>query len=106
VKRVVYTSSAAAILFSGNGQEVVDESAWTDIDYFKDLKLTARSYTSSKTKTERAALEFAEQHGLDLVTLIPSLVLGPFNSPRIPASFYVGLAMIMGMITLFNKKSY
>jgi nucleoside-diphosphate-sugar epimerase len=106
VKRVVYTSSAAAILFSGNGQEVVDESAWTDMDYFKDLKLTARSYTASKTKTERAALEFAEQHGLDLVTLIPSLVLGPFNSPRIPASFYVGLAMIMGMITLFNKKSY
>lgn len=102
VKRVVYTSSAAAIMFSGNGQEVVDESAWTDIDYFKDLKLTARSYTVSKTKTERAALEFAEQHGLDLVTLIPSLVLGPFNSPRIPASFYVGLAMIMGNRNLYR----
>ncbi|XP_011017535.1 PREDICTED: vestitone reductase-like [Populus euphratica] len=96
VKRVVYTSSAAAIMFSGDGQEVVDERAWTDIDYFKDLKLTASSYTASKTKTERAALEFAEQHGLDLVTLIPSLVLGPFNSPRIPASLYVGLAMILG----------
>ncbi|KAG6786678.1 hypothetical protein POTOM_008286 [Populus tomentosa] len=106
VKRVVYTSSAAAILFSGNGQEVVDESAWTNMDYFKDLKLTTSSSTASKTKTERAALEFVEQHGLDLVTLIPSLALGPFNSPRIPASLYVGLAMITGMITLFKKKSY
>ncbi|KAL3604019.1 hypothetical protein D5086_004878 [Populus alba] len=93
-------------MLSGNGQEVVDESAWTNIDYFMDLKLTTSSYTASKTKTERAALEFAEQHGLDLVTLIPSLALGSFNSPRIPASLYVGLAMITGMITLFKKKTY
>ncbi|CAK7347910.1 unnamed protein product [Dovyalis caffra] len=96
VKKVVYTSGASTVLFSGNGQEVVDESSWTDVDYFRSLNVMGSSSLVAKTYTERAALEFAEQNGLDLVTLIPSLVMGPFICPRIPRSVYLGLAMIWG----------
>ena len=97
VKRVVYTSSAATVMFNNKDQGVTDESIWSDNDFCKPLKLMATSYMVSKTKTERAALEFAEKHGLDLVTLIPSLVVGPFICPDLPGSVYMGMAMILGM---------
>ncbi|XP_052306803.1 vestitone reductase isoform X1 [Populus trichocarpa] len=96
VKRVVYTSGISTVLFSGNGQQVADESAWTDIDYFRSLNVIGNPSLIAKTYTERAALEFAEQHGLDLVTLIPSLVFGPFICPKIPRSVHMGLAMVLG----------
>ncbi|KAI9088264.1 hypothetical protein K1719_029985 [Acacia pycnantha] len=35
-------------------------------------------YGISKTLTEKAVLEFGEQNGLDVVTVIPPLVVGPF----------------------------
>ncbi|KAJ9171268.1 hypothetical protein P3X46_014658 [Hevea brasiliensis] len=101
VKRVVYTSSTTAVLFSGNGQEMVDESAWTDVDLFRSANLMATSYVAAKTKTERAAIEFAEENGMDLVTVVPSLVVGSFICSRVPSSVYMGLALILG-----NKDQY
>ncbi|KAJ4844949.1 hypothetical protein Tsubulata_019065, partial [Turnera subulata] len=86
VKRVVYTSSAAAVSFNGNGQDTVDESVWSDLDYCKSMTPVQASYVVAKTKTEKAALEFAEQNGMDLVTVIPCLTVGPFICPRIPSS--------------------
>ncbi|MBA0671423.1 hypothetical protein Goklo_023962 [Gossypium klotzschianum] len=77
VKRVVYTSSASTVMFNGQDVEVVDESFWTDVDFVREnLSPFMRSYMISKTLTERAALEFGTQHGLDVVTVIPSLVVG------------------------------
>jgi hypothetical protein len=68
VKRVVYTSSEAAVLLNGD-QEVdeMDESFWSDVDLLRASKPFGHlsSYMISKTLTERAALEFAEKHGLD-----------------------------------------
>ncbi|KAG7992793.1 hypothetical protein I3843_02G145700 [Carya illinoinensis] len=99
VKRVVYTSSAAAILY--NGQDVddeADESVWSDVDFIKALKTHGGSYAVSKTLTERTVLEFGEKHGLelDVITIIPSLVIGPFICPKLPGSVSVALAMILG----------
>ncbi|KAG2723364.1 hypothetical protein I3760_02G167300 [Carya illinoinensis] len=50
------------------------------------------------TLTERAVLEFGEKHRLelDVVTIIPSLVIGPFICPKLPSSVSVALAMILG----------
>ncbi|KAF8413040.1 hypothetical protein HHK36_001014 [Tetracentron sinense] len=96
VKRVVYTSSAVAVMLNNKGSEVLDESSWTDIDYCRALKLRGNSYTISKTLTEKAALEFAEEHGLDLVTLNPSQVAGPFICPGLPSTVYIALALILG----------
>lgn len=100
VKRVVYTSSIITVLFSGNGKEMVDESAWTDVDFYRSLNLMRTSYVAAKINTERAALEFAKENGMDLVTLVPSLVLGPFICPKLPSSVCMGLALILGIFLI------
>ncbi|KAJ6710006.1 VESTITONE REDUCTASE-LIKE [Salix koriyanagi] len=101
VKRVVYTSSAAAVVFNDSGEEMMDESYWSNVDYLKASNLRLRPYFISKTLTEKRALEFAEEHGLDLVTLIPSYVLGPFICPNMPGSVLASLAMVLG-----NREQY
>ncbi|PHU00414.1 Vestitone reductase [Capsicum chinense] len=94
VKRVVYTSSAATVL--GDSSNIVDESSWTDVDLIRTLKPFASSYTISKTLTEKAALKFAEKNGIDLVTVIPTWINGPFITPQIPGSVRSSLEMILG----------
>ncbi|GLT42202.1 hypothetical protein SLA2020_162160 [Shorea laevis] len=98
VKRVVYTSSASAIFVNDywNKVAVMDESFWTDVEFIRKFKPSGGSYPISKTLTEKAALEFAAENGLDLVTLIPSIVVGPFICPKLPESVSIALALIYG----------
>ncbi|CAN6584502.1 unnamed protein product [Malus baccata var. baccata] len=97
VKRVVYTSSASAVVFgSGNDVEEVDESFWSDIDYIKAKISYGGSYMVSKTLTEKAVIEFSEKYGLDVVTVMPSFVVGPFICPKLPGSVHSTLAMVFG----------
>ncbi|XP_059637576.1 vestitone reductase-like [Cornus florida] len=100
VKRVVYTSSASTVVLNDKGGlEEMDESKWSDIDFIRELEPFGASYMISKTLTERAALKFAEEHGLDLVTVIPSFIGGPFICPHCPGSVYTSLAMIFGSVS-------
>lgn len=97
VRRIVYTSSRTAVVFNDKGLDTVDESSWSDIHVMKTLKpVSAASYVISKTLAEKAALEFAEKHGLDLVTVIPSWIHGPFLSPQFPEPLRPAMAMIYG----------
>ena len=96
VKRIVYTSSASAVAFSDKDEEM-DESFWTDVDTLKSSKPFGWTYAVSKTLTEKAVLEFAEHNGLDVVTLIPTFVLGPFICPKLPSSVHSSLSLIFGM---------
>ena len=67
VRRVVYTSSTAAVGTSPKGQ-VKDEAAWnTD---------TSLPYTVAKTQSERLAWRLAEELGLDVRVINPTAVLG------------------------------
>lgn len=96
VKRVVYTSSASAVTFNGKDDEVMDESFWGDVDYLKASKMIGWSYAISKTLTEKAVLEFGEQNELDVVTIIPPFVLGPFICPKLPGSVRSSLSLAFG----------
>ncbi|XP_068314246.1 vestitone reductase-like [Pyrus communis] len=97
VKRVVYTSSVFAVMFgSGKDVEEVDENFWSDIDYIRSVKPFGGSYVISKRLTEKAVLEFSEKYGLDVVTIIPSIVAGPFICPKLPSSVRSTLAMVFG----------
>ncbi|XP_054783011.1 vestitone reductase-like isoform X2 [Prosopis cineraria] len=98
VKRVVYTSSASAVSYAGKEDEVKDESLWSDVDLLRTSKTFGWSYAVSKTLTEKAVLEFGEQNGLDVVTVIPTFVVGPFICPKLPGS--VGSTLYF----LFGKK--
>ncbi|XP_058221909.1 vestitone reductase-like, partial [Rhododendron vialii] len=95
VKRVVYTSSASAVGYN-KGSSVVDENMWSDTEFIKSLMPVGASYYIGKTLTEKAVLEFGEKHGLDIVSVIPGYVNGPFICPRIPGSVSISLAMIIG----------
>ena len=97
VKRVVFTSSAAAVTFNGKNVDIMDESFWSSDQDHDIIKFPyAKSYTKWKTLSERAALQFAEETGLDLVTLIPPYVAGPFICPKLPGSVHHILAMLFG----------
>ena len=107
VKRVVYTSSASAAVFNDkdddDDQDKKDERSWSDVEFIRSMGSYAGPYMISKIETERAALEFAEKHGLDLVTLLPSFVVGPFLCPSLPGSVQVALIMIMGTFSSLIK---
>ncbi|KAJ1414892.1 hypothetical protein SESBI_18572, partial [Sesbania bispinosa] len=94
VKRVIYTSSASAVTWQSKEEDVMDESYWSDVNILRDLKPFGWSYAVSKTLAEKAVLEFGEKHGLDVVTLIPTFVLGPFICPKLPGSVYTSLALL------------
>ncbi|XP_077235522.1 noscapine synthase SDR1-like [Tasmannia lanceolata] len=98
VKRIIYTSSVAALMFNKSNEDLqqVDENVWTDLEFCRTHYGHGSTYFISKTLTEKAALEFAEERGLDLVTLLPSMVVGPFLIPYFPLSFYTALALIRG----------
>ncbi|XP_077235518.1 noscapine synthase SDR1-like [Tasmannia lanceolata] len=110
VKRVVFNSSIVAVMFNKSIKDLqkIDETVWTDVDYCKSLNPPGSTYYISKTLTEKAALEFAEERGLDVVTLLPTMVVGPFLVPYFPVVLQIALAMIRGdrqQMSLLKKPS-
>ncbi len=77
VKRVVLTSSVAAVLYghARDGSRVYDESDWSIVEN------GVAAYEKSKTLAERAAWDLVEAlpegERIELVTINPGLVLGP-----------------------------
>ncbi|KAK7343182.1 hypothetical protein VNO80_26145 [Phaseolus coccineus] len=102
VKRVVYTSSASAVIFNGK-EEMMDECYWSDVDYLRASKTFGWSYAVSKTLTEKTVLEFGEQNELDVVTLIPTFVFGPFICSKLPSSVYATLNFAFGKKGPFGR---
>ncbi|KAL6578869.1 hypothetical protein OROMI_009085 [Orobanche minor] len=98
VKRVVYTSSASAVYCQDKEKEkdVMDESYWSDIDILRNHKPFGWAYSVSKTQAEKAVLEYGQQNGLDIVTVIPTIVVGPFICPKLPTSVYGVLPFLFG----------
>lgn len=86
VKRIVITSSVAAVLETLPEPKVFTEADWNDGSVV-EVKEKGRAasqpgkYRASKTLAERAAWEFVEKNkdkiGWDLVVLNPPLVFGP-----------------------------
>lgn len=76
VKRLVMTSSVAAIMYGHeDGKIEFTEKDWSNPNHPKDKS----AYTKSKTFAEKAAWEFIHQDksGLELTTINPGMVLGP-----------------------------
>jgi dihydroflavonol-4-reductase len=84
IKRVVYTSSVAAI-GSTPKNVVKDESNWND-----NFSLP---YTRAKTESERRAWELAKELDIDLRVINPSGVLGGSFSRPTPSTDIIGDAM-------------
>jgi len=95
VKRVVMTSSVAATSKGGPGDNVSDETDWTDL---KDPALSA--YGQSKTIAERAAWDLVAASGeaTTLAVVNPALVLGPVLSGDYSESVQVVERLMSGRV--------
>lgn len=103
VKRVVIVSSVVAVCMNPSlpkGQ-VMDENWWSDKEY---CRATKNWYCLSKTEAESEAWEFAKRSGLDVVTICPSLILGPNLHSAVSASSKVLIKLLReGYESLENK---
>ncbi|KAG9144025.1 hypothetical protein Leryth_013905 [Lithospermum erythrorhizon] len=95
VKRAVVVSSIAAILMAPKWpkDQVKDESCWSDKEY---CRTTNNWYCYSKTVAEMEAFEYAKKTGLDVVTICPSLVLGPMLQQTTNSSSLVLIKLLKG----------
>ncbi|MFE2540407.1 NAD-dependent epimerase/dehydratase family protein [Actinacidiphila glaucinigra] len=94
VRRVVLTSSFAAVGYSRTGGGAYDESDWTDPA--DDLT----PYIKSKAVAERAAWDFlaAEGGGLELAVINPPGIFGPVLDRHLSASVLLVKAMLEGAL--------
>ncbi|MQM17207.1 hypothetical protein Taro_050174 [Colocasia esculenta] len=97
-RRVVLTSSISAMVPNPQWAlehpgRVLDEDSWTDLDYCKSRQ---KWYPVSKTLAEKAAWEYAEKHGIDLVAIHPSTCLGALLQPGLNASSAVIQQLLKG----------
>lgn len=54
-------------------------------------------YFVSKTLAEKAAWEAAKEHNIKFISIIPTLVVGPFIMPTMPPSLITALSPITGI---------
>ena len=94
VKRVVMTSSTAAIVYGrGNIGRPFTEADWSDPDGADNS-----AYTRSKTFAERAAWDFmkSDTSGMQLTTINPGAVLGPVLEKDYGTSAELVLKLLKG----------
>ncbi len=104
VKRVILTSSAAAVSINqleGTGL-IIDEKNWTDVEFLSSAKPPTWGYPASKTLAEKAAWKFAEENNIDLITVIPTLMAGSSLTSDVPSSIGLALSLITGNEFLIN----
>src|ERR1700722_18435160 len=97
VKRVVLTSSFAAIGYGGpkDRTAVFTEEDWTNLN-----DPTVQPYPKSKTIAERAAWDFIAREGrqLELAVVNPTLIFGPVLGPDTSASIVLVKRLLDGSL--------
>lgn len=102
IKRVVVTSSMAAVVYNGKPRSpevIVDETWFSDPEVCKQSKSW---YILSKTLAEEAAWKFSKENGIDMVTINPAMVIGPLLQPTLNTSAAAILKFINGASTFGN----
>ncbi|MBE7187634.1 NAD-dependent epimerase/dehydratase family protein [Jatrophihabitans endophyticus] len=102
-RRVVLTSSFAAVGYSPKAVRDYTEDDWTDPDT-PCLAL----YPRSKAVAERAAWDFVEREGggLELVALNPTFILGPTLTGNARSSLQLVKAMLDGTMTQVPRQLF
>ncbi|XP_013638076.1 PREDICTED: cinnamoyl-CoA reductase 1-like [Brassica oleracea var. oleracea] len=94
VKRVILTSSTAAVLVRPlEPKDVVDETFFSDPSVCTELKLW---YPLCKTLAENAAWQFTKDNGMDMVVINPGFIIGPLLQPTLNFSVEIIVDMVKG----------
>lgn len=95
VRRVVMTSSFAAVGYSPKPGDTYDESDWTNPED------SLSPYIQSKAIAEAAAWDFMRREGggLELTVINPTGIFGPALSPRLSSSVALVKSMLEGAST-------
>lgn len=97
VRRVVMTSSTAAVAYGRGGRDTpFTEADWSDATNRSDTS----AYERSKTIAERAAWDWVAHEGesLELTTVCPGAVLGPVDGPDRSASIGIVAGLLDGSL--------
>ena len=83
LRRVILTSSCAAIKGNNNAAPPKNGALYSEVDWNETSTVEAgEAYWVSKVKAEKLAWELAKEHGIDLVTILPEFIMGPIISAR------------------------
>jgi dihydroflavonol-4-reductase len=91
IRRMVFTSSCWAAGVSDRPDKILTAKDWN-----QDAR---NPYAMAKTESERAAWQLAEQTGIEMISICPGALLGPYDyritpSTRLIADFVNGVAPI------------
>src|SRR6202161_2251558 len=103
VRRVVLTSSFAAIGYSPKPGAEYTEADWTDPD-----TPGLPAYPRSKTIAERTAWDFIEREGggTELVVVNPTFILGPALTAQARSSLQLTKAMLDGTMPVVRRQRF
>ncbi|MFI5911519.1 NAD-dependent epimerase/dehydratase family protein [Dactylosporangium sp. NPDC051541] len=103
VRRVVMTSSFAAIGYSPKAVRDYTEDDWTDPD-----TPGLAPYPRSKAVAERAAWDFIEREGggLELVVINPTWIAGPTLTSQVRSSLQVIKALVEGTMPAMPRQRF
>lgn len=95
IRKVVFMSSTATIVYNPNWpkDKVKDETCWADMELCKQ---SGNWYPVGKIMAERAAMEYADRNGLNIVMLCPSFVFGPLLQPTVNTTSKFLIYLIKG----------
>ncbi|PRQ25267.1 putative NAD(P)-binding domain, tetraketide alpha-pyrone reductase 1 [Rosa chinensis] len=103
LRRVVLTSSSSAVRVR-DGDDFdpnipLDESSWSSVELCQKLQIW---YPLSKILAERAASDFCKANGIDLVTVLPTFVVGPSLPPDLCSTASDILGLLKGETERFK----
>ncbi|KAL5706994.1 Tetraketide alpha-pyrone reductase 1 [Ranunculus cassubicifolius] len=101
LKRVVLTSSSSTVRVRDDINPAIplDESSWSSIQLCQRLKIW---YPLSKIMAEKAAWDFAQENGIDLVTILPTFIIGPSLPSDLCSTASDVLALLKGDTEKFS----
>ena len=93
IRRIVLTSSIATVGYGHGhttGRRVYDETYFTNLE---NMRWTW-AYCIGKTKAERAAWDYAKEHGLELTSIHPGAIIGP----ALDADASISIGLVTGLL--------
>ncbi|KAL5699038.1 hypothetical protein ACHQM5_029995 [Ranunculus cassubicifolius] len=106
INRVVVVSSMAAVVHNltwPKGQPM-DESCWTDIKTCMKAEPGYHWYSIGKTTAESWAIEYGKRTGLDVITVCPSIIVGPMLQSKINTSSLFFYSILEGSLETMENK--